>query len=153
MTTTYSDYLRDRTGWFFGLTGLQLTLLALGGLPVWLTVNAARWSWLLLWVPVWLLSAFLVVVPVRGWTAAQWIGVLAGHGIGGAMGWTRWQSKVAAGIADDLDLVDLPGVLAGIEIHSGTAVRTSPHHGSRSSRTTLGAPGRPPPSSSIPGSD
>jgi hypothetical protein len=119
VTTTYSDYLRDRTGWFFGLTGLQLTLLALGGLPVWLTVNAARWSWLLLWVPVWLLSALLVAVPVRGWTAAQWVGVLAGHGIGGAMGWTQWQSRVAAGIADDLGRVDLPGVLAGIEVHSG----------------------------------
>jgi membrane protein implicated in regulation of membrane protease activity len=59
MSTTYSDYLRDRTGWFFGLTGLQLTLLALGGLPVWLTVNAARWAWLLLWIPVWLLLTFL----------------------------------------------------------------------------------------------
>lgn len=119
MSTTYSDYLRDRTGWFFGLTGLQLTLLAMGGLPVWLTVNAARWSWLLLWIPAWLLLTFLVVVPVRGWTAAQWIGVLAAHGIGGVMGWTPWQSKVAAGLADDLDLVDLPGVLAGIEIHAG----------------------------------
>ena len=119
MSVTYSDYLKDRTGWFFGLTGFQLTMLVAAGVPVWLTVNAARWEWLLLWIPTWVVAGLLVVVPVRGWSAAQWVGVLLAHGVGGAMGWTRWQSKVASGIADDLNQADLPGVLAGIEIHDG----------------------------------
>jgi len=35
------------------------------------------------------------------------------------MGWTKWQSKAAAGIAGDLGDVELPGVLAGIQIHDG----------------------------------
>lgn len=35
------------------------------------------------------------------------------------MGWTRWQSKAAAGIASDLREADLPGILAGIQIHDG----------------------------------
>ncbi len=117
--TTYSDYLKDRTGWFFGLTGVQLSLLALGGLPVWLTINSGRWSWLMLWVAVWVVLTVLVVVPVRGWTTAQWVGVLAARAVGGAMGWTRWQSKVATGSVDALDRPDLPGVLAGIDIHPG----------------------------------
>lgn len=119
MSATYSDWMKDRTGWFFGLTGVQLTLLTVAGLPVWLTMNAARWSWLLLWVAVWVVVGLLVVVPVRGWSAAQWAGVLVAHAIGGLMGWTRWQSKVAAGIADELTETDLPGVVAGVEIHDG----------------------------------
>src|SRR5450759_5898334 len=41
------------------------------------------------------------------------------HGLGGVMGWTRWQSKAAAGIPGDMGEVDLPGVLAGIQIHDG----------------------------------
>lgn len=117
--TIYSEYMKDRTGWFFGLTGVQLTLLAAASTPVWLSINASRWSWLLVWLPFWLIAVLLVVVPVRGWSAAQWIGVLVGHAVGGVMGWTKWQSKIAAGMADDLDQTDLPGVLAGVQIHAG----------------------------------
>ena len=119
MSTTYGDYMRDRTGWFFGLTGVQLTLVVLAGLPVWLAVNASAWRWLVVWLPVWGLVVLLVVVPVRGWSAAQWAGVLVAHAVGGIMGWTRWQSKVVTGEVEDLDEADLPGVLAGIQIHAG----------------------------------
>jgi hypothetical protein len=119
VSATYGDYLKDRAGWFFGLTGLQLAVLLAAGVPVWLTVNASAWGWLLLWVPVWLLVALLVVVPVRGWSAAQWVGVLILHALGRSRGWTRWQSKVTTGAADDLGESDLPGVLAGVQIHDG----------------------------------
>ena len=119
MSTTYGDYMRDRTGWFFGLTGVQLTLVVVAGLPVWLAVNASAWRWLVVWLPVWGLVGALVVVPVRGWSAAQWVGVLIAHAVGGLMGWTRWQSKVVTGEVENLDEADLPGVLAGIQIHAG----------------------------------
>jgi hypothetical protein len=119
VSATYGDYLKDRTGWFFGLTGLQLALLLAAGLPVWLTVNASAWAWLLLWIPVWVFVALLVIVPVRGWSAAQWAGVLTLHALGRTAGWTRWQSKVAAGLASDLNETDLPGVLAAVRIHDG----------------------------------
>ena len=32
--TVYRDYTRARIGWFFGLTGIQLALLAVAVLPV-----------------------------------------------------------------------------------------------------------------------
>jgi hypothetical protein len=34
MLTTYNDYNRDRIGWFFGLSGWQLAVLAASALPV-----------------------------------------------------------------------------------------------------------------------
>ena len=119
MSASYGEYMRDRTGWFFGLTGVQLTLLVLTGVPVWVSINGALWGWLALWLPLWGLIVLLVVVPVRGWSAAQWVGLLAAHACGGVMGWTRWQSKVAAGLVEDLGEADLPGVLAGVQIHDG----------------------------------
>ena len=119
MPTTYGDYLRDRTGWFFGLTGVQVGLLVVTGIPAWLAVNSSRWGWLALWLPLWTLVALLVVVPVRGWSAAQWLGLLTRYAWGGAMGWTSWQSKAAAGTTGSADEADLPGVLAGVQIHDG----------------------------------
>ena len=34
-------------------------------------------------------------------------------------GWTRFRSRAAVGAAADLHVSDLPGVLAGVEIHDG----------------------------------
>lgn len=119
MSTTYGDYLRDRTGWFFGLTGVQFAVLLVAGVPVWLAVDAAAWGWLAVWSCIWMLVGILVVVPVRGWSAAQWTVLLLAHAWGGLLGWTAWQSRVVAGEADDLAEADLPGVLAGVEVHDG----------------------------------
>jgi hypothetical protein len=110
---------RDRPGWFFGLTGSQVFLTAGAGIPSWLAMAMGEWAMLLGLLPLWVLTVALVCIPVRGWSAAQWIGVLARHLAGRAMGWTRWQSKAAAGELDELEEADLPGVLAGIQIHDG----------------------------------
>ena len=110
---------RDRHGWFFGLTGAQITLVLAAGFPSWLAMSVGQWAALLALVPLWLLAVALVCVPVRGWSAAQWIGVLARHLVGRLAGWTRFQSLAAAGETDDLAEADLPGVLAGIQIHDG----------------------------------
>src|SRR6266516_4176005 len=88
--TEYSDYAKDRSGWFFGLSGLQLALLVA-----------------------------VTTVPVRGRSAAQWLLAITCHAFGGLMGWTHWQSKVAAGTVSDLDEADLPGVLAAVQTHDG----------------------------------
>ena len=121
---------RDRQGWFFGLTGPQFFLVLAAGFPSWLAIAVGQWIALLVLVPLWAWSALLICLPVRGWSASQWIGVLVRHLAGAAFGWSRFQSKAAAG---DLDLgdgendeddgdageADLPGVLAGIQIHDG----------------------------------
>lgn len=120
MSTVYgASATRDRPGWYFGLTGPQIFLATAAGVPSWLAMALGEWAALLGLVPLWALSAALICVPVRGWSAAQWIGVLVRHMVGRAMGWTRWQSKAAAGDLDDPGEADLPGILAGIEIHDG----------------------------------
>lgn len=115
----YHDYARDRAGWFFGLTGVQLTLVILGGLPALLALNSRAWLLLVAWLPAWALLVVLVAAPVRGRPASRWLFDLAMFALGGVMGWTRWQSKAAAGTATDLDEADLPGVLACVRMHDG----------------------------------
>ena len=117
--TQYADYARDRTGWFFGMSGPALALVLVAGLPGLAAMNGGRWLVLALWVPAWVLLVALVTVQVRGRSVPGWAIALALHGLGGAMGWTSWQSRAAAGVAADLGEVDLPGVLAGIQIHDG----------------------------------
>ena len=110
---------RDRQGWFFGLTGPQVFLVLAAAFPCWLALAVGQWTALLGLVPLWLASVALICVPVRGWSAAQWVGVLARHAVGSVTGWTRFQSNAAAGEIDELGEADLPGVLAGIQIHDG----------------------------------
>jgi hypothetical protein len=117
--TEYGDYAKDRSGWFFGLTGLQLALVVIAGLPELAALNSHRWALVLGWPPIWALIVALIAVPVRGWSASQWLFALASHALGELMGWTHWQSKVAAGTVTDLDQADLPGVLAAVQTHDG----------------------------------
>jgi hypothetical protein len=117
--TEYSDYAKDRSGWFFGLSGLQLALVVLTGVPELAALNSHSWLLVLGWLPIWGLLVALTTVPVRGRSAAQWLLAITSHAFGGLMGWTHWQSKVAAGTVNDLDEADLPGVLAAVQTHDG----------------------------------
>jgi hypothetical protein len=119
VSTVYGEYAKDRSGWFLGMSGTQLTVVLVAGVPVLAAVNANRWPLLAVWVPVWVLVVCLVVVPVRGRSATGWLVAVAAHALGGVMGWTSWQSKVAAGQPGNLAEADLPGVLAGVEIYDG----------------------------------
>jgi len=115
----YGDYTRDRTGWFFGMSGPALALILVAALPGLAAINAGRWLVLAVWTPGWVLLVAVAAVPVRGRSATGWAIALILHGLGAAMGWTRWQSRAAAGVCGDLGQADLPGVLAGIHIHDG----------------------------------
>jgi len=128
---TYAEYSKDRSGWFFGLTGMQLAMVVLTGLPELAAINNRRWLLALGWLPVWGLLVALVAVPVKGRSAAQWLAALAAHALGGLMGWTRWQSRVAAGTVTDLAEADLPGVLAAVQTHD------APPHGHTMTRVAL----------------
>lgn len=88
---------KERPGWFLGLTGPQLIGLGLGGVPAWISVATGAWASLLLTLPAWLLLGAAVCVPVRGWSAWQWCGVVARHHWGSIRGWSTFQSRVAAG--------------------------------------------------------
>ena len=117
MSHVYADYTKARIGFFFGLTAWQLAAVTIGGLPVlW---NASRGAWapagacLLAWV----LLTVLVITPVRGRSATGWLLAVAAHTAGSITGWTRFTSNAARGAADDLHVADLPGVLAGVQVH------------------------------------
>jgi hypothetical protein len=123
---------RERHGWFLGLTGAQVALLLVAATPAWLAMAMGRWAALLVLAPAWVLTALVVTVPVRGWSAAQWVGILLRQSLGQLRGWTTWRSAAATelpqrsgaaprdGDEDQLeDQVDLPGVLTGIRLHDG----------------------------------
>jgi hypothetical protein len=71
------------------------------------------------WTPAWAVLIVLVAVPVKGRSALRWglDSVLRRFGM--VMRWTEWQSRAAAGLVEDLDEADLPGVLSGIRTHDG----------------------------------
>jgi hypothetical protein len=115
----YGDYSRDVSGWFLGMTGAQLALVALSGMPALLALNAQAWGLFFGWLPVWALLAAVLLVPVRGRAAGRWFADLLLHAIGVLMGWTAFGLRAASGTADDLAEADLPGVLAGIRTHDG----------------------------------
>jgi len=119
MATVYSDYSRDRIGWFFGLSGPQLMILSVGLFPALAAFSAKQWSPLLGLTAGWALLFVLVVVPIRGRSATGWLAAAAAHGIGVLFRWTPWRSHAATGQADDLGTPDLPGVLHGIRVHDG----------------------------------
>ena len=127
----YSDYAKDRIGWFFGLTGWQLGSLAVTSLPVFWAINTHHWALVGTLAAVWAFLAVLVIVPVRGRSATGWLLATLTYAVGSLTGWTRFRSHAAQGRAEDLTQADLPGVLAGITIHDG------PPHGPTLARAAI----------------
>ena len=117
--TVYTQFAKDRHGWFFGLTGPQLAAAVVGGLPELAAINAHDWTLVLGWLPIWALLVGLIVVPVAGRPAARWLADLTVFAVGDLFGWTGWQSRTAAGLAVGEGEADLPGVLAGVRVHDG----------------------------------
>ena len=129
--TTYADYQRDRIGWFFGLSGGQLLLLALASLPAFWAISRGAWFSALLFAGIWLMVLAVTVVPVRGRSATGWMIASIAYAFGGLLGWTSFRAKATQGRAEDLETPDLPGVLQGIQIHDG------PPHGSQLQRVAV----------------
>lgn len=117
MTRVYGDYQRDRVGWFFGLTGLQLGVLAAGAVPVVWLVHLGAWEWALTALAGWAVLLAVVVVPIAGRTAVGWLIAGLGYGVGRGTGWSSWTSSTATGQATDPQQPDLPGVLRGLRVH------------------------------------
>ncbi len=73
----------------------------------------------------------VTVVSVRGRPAAGWLWASVCFAVGGLTGSRRFTARAARGQAEDLDDVDLPGMLQGLEIHEG------PPHGAAQARTAI----------------
>ena len=87
-TRVYGEYQRDQVGWFLGLTGLQLGILASGALPAVSAVHAGAWRWAFAGVLGWVVLLGLVVVPVHGRTASGWAVAAAMSLLGRRAGWS-----------------------------------------------------------------
>jgi hypothetical protein len=115
----YGAWSKDKQGWFLGLSGGAWVAILLGGLPLLLAAGAHKWLLALGWTPIWAVLIVLVAVPWRGRSTLRWCVDSLVRCIGVVMRWSDWQSKAAAGVADNLDEADLPGVLSGIRTHDG----------------------------------
>ncbi len=118
--SVYSEYSRDKIGWFFGLSGWQLGALAAAAMPAFVAVQRGAWAAAVLLAMAWGLVFLVVVVPVRGRSATSWLAATVAFTAGGLAGWTRFRSRAAHGYAgDDVAVPDLPGALSGIQVHDG----------------------------------
>ncbi|AXH96010.1 SCO6880 family protein [Ornithinimicrobium avium] len=124
--TVYRDYTRARIGWFFGLTGPQLALLATAVLPVAWAISKQDWASAALSLLLWAALFALVAVPVRGRSMTGWILATLALAAGALAGWTRFRARAATGQALPQEQVDLPGALSSIVIHEGPP--TGHHH-------------------------
>ena len=131
MSVEYADYTRDRVGFFFGMTGPQLATVMAAGVPLLLAVGVQRWALAGLCLLGFAAVVLLVVVPVRGRSATQWIGALVAHTVGRGLGWSAFRGKVGVGEPVAPDDADLPGILAGVQVHDG------PPRGARLTRVAL----------------
>lgn len=110
---------REHAGWIMGLTPWQALICIALAVPVLWTVSAGRFAEALILAGVNGILACLVVVPVRGRPAFRWLLHLLLYQAGLVMGWSRWQSKAAAGAPVDVDEPDLPGVLQRVRFPDG----------------------------------
>jgi hypothetical protein len=115
----YGTWSKDRSTSFGGLSAMTWVCVGLLGLPMLVAASAHRWLLALGWAPAWAVLVVLVAVPLRGRTPVRWAADSCYRWVGGALGWTEWQSRAAAGTADQSDEADLPGVLSGITTHDG----------------------------------
>lgn len=117
--TIYADYTRARIGFFFGLSGWQLGAVSLGVLPVLWSIQQHAWRSALVFAISWCILALLVVVPIRGRSATGWLLAMLAYTIGMLTGRIPFRSRAATGRLEDPAEPDLPGALAGVEVHEG----------------------------------
>lgn len=119
MVSIYSDYTRARIGWFFGLSGPQLGVVAAASLPLFWAVHQGAWVSAAMFAACWAVVLAITVAPVRGRSVTGWIAALLSYTLGGLLGWTRFRAKASTGQAEVLTEPDLPGALAGVQVHDG----------------------------------
>ena len=127
----YADYSRDRVGFFFGMSLVELVMLAASSLPVLWAMSRQAWASMWWFLLVFVIVTLVTVVKVQGRSAVGWLKSVTLFMVASLTGSRGFASRAARGQADDLDHADLPGVLQGLEIHDG------PPHGPTMSRTAI----------------
>jgi len=117
----YGEFQRERVGWFLGLTGLQLGMLAAGAIPAVSAVHGGLWRAAFAGVVGWMVLLAVVVVPVQGRTATGWVVAAAASVLGRRTGWSSYSSPLSQGRSGPVGVLDLPGVLSGLRVHDVAA--------------------------------
>lgn len=115
----FDTYTSPKAGAVWGLSVAQLVGLSLATFPTWIAISQQRWAASLGWAAVWLLVLALTVVPLGGRPAVGWLAAAAAFATAGLAGWLTFRSKASRGAVRDLDAVDMPGALAGVEVLDG----------------------------------
>ena len=119
---TFDAFTIPKAGVIWGLSVPQLLFLSVATFPAWMAISSQRWLAGIMWVPVWLLLLFLTVVPLGGRPAVGWLAAAAAFAIAGLNGWLTFRSKAATGTLRDLDELDMPGALTGVEVLDGPPI-------------------------------
>lgn len=114
---------REHAGWIAGLTpGQALACIALTAPVLW-AISEGRFADAAVLLVVCGSAAALVVVPVRDRPAVRWLWHLVLFQVGIVTGWSRWQSRIAAGAPVDPEEPDLPGMLQRVTFPDGPLFR------------------------------
>ncbi|MFI6029436.1 SCO6880 family protein [Amycolatopsis magusensis] len=114
---------REHAGWIMGLTPLQALACIALAVPVLWTASDGRFADAALLLLLCGSTAALIVVPVRGRPALRWLWHLLLFQVGIVTGWSRWQSKAAAGAPVNPAEPDLPGILQRVRFPDGPPFR------------------------------
>ena len=69
----YGAYHRERIGWFFGLSGGQLVVIAAAATPVFFALRRGAWVEALTQLGVWGLVSVLALLRIRGRSSIGWL--------------------------------------------------------------------------------
>lgn len=122
----YSEYHRDRIGWFFGLSGGQLVCVAAAAMPVFLALRSGALAEALLQVFVWALVTVVVVLRIRGRSTLGWLAAGLRFSLARRAEWSTWRSHAASGRTFSVDAPDLPRPLQRIAVHDTAGLDGGP---------------------------
>jgi len=117
--TPAAGFRKERLGWVFGLSAVQLAVCTAAWVPIVGAMSAQKYRFALMWLPVAVLIVLLATVPIKGRVAVTWLTHWVRHTTGTAAGWSSWQSKAAAGLPVTPTDPDLPGVLTRFRLLDG----------------------------------
>ena len=119
---TFKNFTLPRTGWLFGMGPAQLGVVLAASFPMWISLSNQRWGAVGVFALIWGFAVVLTVVPLGGRSSIGWMIAAAAFSIGGLARWSVFSSRAERGQLRELDEVDMPGVLAPIEILEGPPV-------------------------------
>ncbi|RMB57847.1 SCO6880 family protein [Tessaracoccus antarcticus] len=120
--TTFRNFTHPTSGWLFGLGPAQLAIVIIASFPIWISLSNQRWAAVGIFTVVWGVVVVLTVVPLGGRSSTGWMIAAAAYAIASLAKWSVFSSRAERGLLHSLGDLDMPGVLAPIDILEGPPV-------------------------------